>query len=321
MSTTTTFPPETTRRPPDSVPDYTISTNPPNPRSSFRLGDWMCVYFPTSPVLPGHRLSSVCFRCTLPSCAAHNFGCVFFPLHTQRYLFRTTSRNLMCIGCGRPRSNNPTPAPLFTSPPTPLLPSPRFVSAPTYLTSFTPTAPTPPYHRPPSTSSFQPLTDALNPPKPPPPSHPLLTPSGRAFASGGKVQNVSTDPLTPCVMYWPDNEPLPEQGQIRPSGLSGVPVSRYTHTHMLHTAADIDVIATPYTEYRESWANRSVFSLLTRPQGGPSCNIQSTNLATGSVSVVTTSTGGVERSARLVSLASVHLFHLLSLHLFTTTCP
>ncbi|OBZ74991.1 hypothetical protein A0H81_05414 [Grifola frondosa] len=24
------------------------------------------------------------------------------------------------------------------------------------------------------------------------------------------------DPLAPCVMYWPDNEPLPEQGQIRP---------------------------------------------------------------------------------------------------------
>jgi hypothetical protein len=57
-------------------------------------------------------------------------------------------------------------------------------------------------------------------------SHPLLTPSGRAFASGGKVQNISSDPLAPCVMYWPENEPLPEQGQIRPSSLTGVPVSQ-----------------------------------------------------------------------------------------------
>ncbi|ETW79889.1 hypothetical protein HETIRDRAFT_248265, partial [Heterobasidion irregulare TC 32-1] len=55
--------------------------------------------------------------------------------------------------------------------------------------------------------------------------HHILTPSGREFSVGGRVQNVSTDPLAPCVMYWPDNEPLPEQGQLRPSGLLGVPVS------------------------------------------------------------------------------------------------
>lgn len=56
------------------------------------------------------------------------------------------------------------------------------------------------------------------------PAHHLLTPSGRAFSVGGKVQNVSGDPLSPCVMYWPDNEPLPEQGQIRPSLIMGVAV-------------------------------------------------------------------------------------------------
>lgn len=56
-------------------------------------------------------------------------------------------------------------------------------------------------------------------PAPPPPSHPLLTPSGHALANGGKVQNVSNDPLAPCIIYWPDNEPFPEQGQIRPGGL------------------------------------------------------------------------------------------------------
>lgn len=62
------------------------------------------------------------------------------------------------------------------------------------------------------------------PSQPPKLTHPLLTPSGRAFAVGGKVQNVSSDPLSPCIMYWPDNEPFPEQGQIRPSGLVGVAV-------------------------------------------------------------------------------------------------
>ncbi|KAJ6449082.1 hypothetical protein C8R47DRAFT_941113, partial [Mycena vitilis] len=45
---------------------------------------------------------------------------------------------------------------------------------------------------------------------------PFLTPSGRAWAIGGGVRNISTDPASPCFMYWPDNEPLPEQGQIRP---------------------------------------------------------------------------------------------------------
>lgn len=62
-------------------------------------------------------------------------------------------------------------------------------------------------------------------PNPPKSSHPLLTPSGRAFAVGGKVQNISSDPLSPCIMYWPDNEPFPEQGQIRPNNLAGVSVS------------------------------------------------------------------------------------------------
>ncbi|KAJ7827205.1 hypothetical protein B0H13DRAFT_1657081 [Mycena leptocephala] len=55
------------------------------------------------------------------------------------------------------------------------------------------------------------------------PAHPLLTPSGRAFASGGKVKNISRDPWSPCMIYWPDNEVLPEQGQIRPSGATNLP--------------------------------------------------------------------------------------------------
>ncbi|KAI0687608.1 hypothetical protein BC835DRAFT_401695 [Cytidiella melzeri] len=56
------------------------------------------------------------------------------------------------------------------------------------------------------------------PTKAPPPTYPLLTPSGHALASGGRVRNISSDPLSPCVMYWPDNEPFPERGQFRPLG-------------------------------------------------------------------------------------------------------
>ena len=54
--------------------------------------------------------------------------------------------------------------------------------------------------------------------KPHTPTYPLLTPSGHALSAGGRVRNISTDPTFPCIMYWPDNEPLPERGQIRPSG-------------------------------------------------------------------------------------------------------
>ena len=36
------------------------------------------------------------------------------------------------------------------------------------------------------------------------------------------MQNVSPDPLAPCVMYWPDNEPFPEKGQIRPPWPGGL---------------------------------------------------------------------------------------------------
>ena len=60
--------------------------------------------------------------------------------------------------------------------------------------------------------------------KPPAPSYPLLTPSGHALASGGRVKNISSDPMAPCVMYWPDNEPLPDKGQIRPFGSAVIQV-------------------------------------------------------------------------------------------------
>jgi hypothetical protein len=44
-----------------------------------------------------------------------------------------------------------------------------------------------------------------------------LTPSGTQICVGGKVQNISNNPLAPCYMFWSFNEPFPEPGQIRPT--------------------------------------------------------------------------------------------------------
>lgn len=171
-------------------------------------------------------------------------------------------RNIACIGCGCPRSgggNAQTPAQQFSNSSTSRgLPSPRFNSIPNSSVYYSsgppgqhqqpnqqqqnqqqqhsyqqlPLPPTPhsgrsaPLSPPSLLESSPPLSHVANPPKA---THPLLTPSGRAFAVGGKVQNVSSDPLSPCIMYWPDNEPFPEQGQIRPSGLVGVAVRFRSH--------------------------------------------------------------------------------------------
>lgn len=140
---------------------FTLSSNPPNPRTVFRLGDWMC---PST------------------NCAAHNFG-----------------RNLSCIGCGCPRPST-THAPSSKTHYLPIanptqVPSPRFVAA------LEPQMPLSPSQRVPH----------------------ILTPSGRAFSVGGRVQDVSSDPLSPCIIFWPDNEPFPEQSQIRHSNLVGIP--------------------------------------------------------------------------------------------------
>jgi hypothetical protein len=139
---------------------FTLSSNPPNPRTVFRLGDWMC---PST------------------NCAAHNFG-----------------RNFSCIGCGCPRPSTthaPSKTPYLSVGNSTQVPSPRFVAA------LEPQMPVSPPQRVPH----------------------ILTPSGRAFSVGGRVQDVSTDPLSPCIIFWPDNEPFPEQSQIRPSILVGVP--------------------------------------------------------------------------------------------------
>lgn len=146
--------------------------------------------------------------CSSPKCAAHNFGLVVYIflcclILISRMSHPSLSRNLSCIGCGSHRSPS--------SPTRPPIPSPRFSTHP-------PPVSTPPPPPPPHDSQNIALQKSS-------PHHPLLTPSGRAFAVGGKVQNISSDPLNPCIMFWPDNEPFPDQGQIRPSGLVGISVS------------------------------------------------------------------------------------------------
>ncbi|KZT23061.1 hypothetical protein NEOLEDRAFT_1137208 [Neolentinus lepideus HHB14362 ss-1] len=178
-------------RPPVSG-SYTLSTNPPAARANFRMGDWMC---------------------PAPNCAVHNF-----------------QRNLSCIGCGsaRPvdRYSSPEPrSPIAWSAQNRVCPSPRFMG----MQNFHPGMSQPPLSPLQSTSAPLDLNRLVksqpaphSPLGPKTPAYPILTPSGRALAAGGKVQNVSIDPFSPCLMWWPDNEPLPEQSQIRPSGLIGV---------------------------------------------------------------------------------------------------
>ncbi|KAG8924995.1 hypothetical protein FRC02_010055 [Tulasnella sp. 418] len=43
-----------------------------------------------------------------------------------------------------------------------------------------------------------------------------LTPSGRAVGQGGVVRNISGDDKNAIMMFWPDNEPLPDKSQVRP---------------------------------------------------------------------------------------------------------
>ena len=172
---------------------------------------------------------------------ADNFPCMI--LHR---------RNLACIGCGCPRPGYRTPSPNSqTSAMQPPNRSPRFISPPhsriNTSANFSSHSSLSPMHSP-NTFNFAPPGSSVlsqggpSPPvsqhphsssgKPPSPVHHLLTPSGRSFSVGGKVQNISTDPLSPCVMYWPDNEPFPEQGQIRPSLVTGVPVC-YSHLFLI----------------------------------------------------------------------------------------
>ncbi|KAJ7873575.1 hypothetical protein B0H13DRAFT_1633397, partial [Mycena leptocephala] len=56
----------------------------------------------------------------------------------------------------------------------------------------------------------------------------LLTPSGRALATNWQIRNVGST-LAPCVIPWPDNEPIPERGQIKPHDTTHTLVCDLTH--------------------------------------------------------------------------------------------
>ena len=45
----------------------------------------------------------------------------------------------------------------------------------------------------------------------------ILTPSGHALSIGGRVRNISSSLVSPCLIFWSDNEPLPEECQVRPA--------------------------------------------------------------------------------------------------------
>ena len=148
-------------------------------------------------------------------------------------------RNLTCIACGSPRVDQPSLKMANAGRSIPVsLPSVQRYNPPPR--SFTPSSPHNPDHQ--SATAFLPS---------PATARPLLTPSGRAFAVGGRVQNISSDPLAPCIMYWPDNEPLPEQGQIRPPNLLGAPVSHLCPCDDSRTShIDCSFLAPPHLEHR-----------------------------------------------------------------------
>lgn len=192
------------------------------------------------------RLFSDAARRNVPPTTLGEFHSLFLssPSCTSKAMLTDTfpcmilhRRNLACIGCGCPRSSDGASTSIYQTPnmPSRVLPSPRFASS-----NNPPVSSNPPPN--PSFSLSQSQPAIYHSPAPQPhmipqkSAHPLLTPSGRAFAVGGKVQNVSSDPLSPCVMYWPDNEAFPEQGQIRPSGLVGVPVSHIATVSGLRVA-------------------------------------------------------------------------------------
>ncbi|KZV63557.1 hypothetical protein PENSPDRAFT_757885 [Peniophora sp. CONT] len=226
-------------RPPIALPkprslssSYTMSTNPPNVSASFRAGDWLCG-------CGEHNFgrNSSCRTCTVPRSAPPT---MYASPHVPSPRFQNPPSSagmprfldsfaqLSVHGSGSSScSTSGAPSPMFpltpehihahVPPPTgsPFKPTmaPRHQALPSHLP---PRPPMPQRHatEPMQRSSQQPLATVVQ-------QH-ILTPSGRAFSEGGRVQNVSADPLCPLVIFWPDNEPLPELGQLRPSSSAGI---------------------------------------------------------------------------------------------------
>jgi hypothetical protein len=118
----------------------------------------------------------------------------------------TLPMNSPLNGLGAPRFRSlPSTAVSHMSPISPLSPSNHQSSGPQSISHYPHSAPVPASHTQ-SPPSYIPHSEYLK----------LLTPSGHALAIGGRVRNISTNPMSPCVIWWPDNERLPEQGCIRP---------------------------------------------------------------------------------------------------------
>ncbi|THH03994.1 hypothetical protein EW145_g5842, partial [Phellinidium pouzarii] len=227
---------------------FPLSSNPPNPRSAFRHGDWMLVLISIRLEEKGGSVVGFGYRSGADGAA--RLGRLF-AVHPLRALLTTSarmaladvayytpssyrhSRNVICISCAAPRPQNGTHSPgcnnnsslvSAAAAATSRLASPRFANmGSSALANANQQAV---YMTPMSMSHQQHLVALeqlrLAAKQSPSAQHPLLTPSGRALAVGGKVQNISTDPLAPCIMFWPDNEPLPDVGQIRPAALASV---------------------------------------------------------------------------------------------------
>ncbi|KAH7332601.1 hypothetical protein B0J17DRAFT_722137 [Rhizoctonia solani] len=188
------------RRP--SVERYQLT--PPSTRQSLPLERPMPVsaqfdsgpgfMISTNPPSPRPTFKQGDWICLTPSCTAHNFG-----------------RNMTCIACGAPR-----PLDIGMSGPKPSTDYDRYFDQRASL----PLSPPPPRRL-----DSMPASGKQQPARLPS----ILTPSGRAFARGGRIQNVSPIAVAPLIMFWPDNEPLPLACQIRP------PFSPGAHPPILNT--------------------------------------------------------------------------------------
>jgi hypothetical protein len=220
---------------------YTLSSNPPNPKTAFRANDWMY----------GSLLAAECLR----AYATYRYQlhivhlwrsqlCVSVGWHRSRVdatlngtLFGCR-RNAACFNCRAPRARNGPITDMYT--PSPRMPiSPRFAAGPSSPAFGLPTAMEPSHMR--SVASHMTQSPTHRPPPPPPPPAStcrVLTPSGRAFAQGGKVQNISSDPANVIFLFWPGNESFPQQCQMRP-----VLVTHSQASHSFHVAfcSDIDI--------------------------------------------------------------------------------
>ncbi|CAE7222619.1 unnamed protein product [Rhizoctonia solani] len=148
----------------------------------------------TNPPSPRPAFKQGDWICLTPSCTAHNFG-----------------RNMTCIACGAPR-----PLDIGMSVPKPSTDYDRYFDQRASLSLSPP---------PPRRFDSLPVGGKQHPPRLPS----ILTPSGRAFARGGRIQNISPIAVAPLIMFWPDNEPLPQACQIRP------PFSPGSHPPILNT--------------------------------------------------------------------------------------